>query len=173
MPPVEYAPQYSRAERVRLIALGAIIVTPLMCALQFWFFPWLREFSATAACRVVFGTNALELLFYGLFVGLPLQAGLVVLALFGYRGFKVLRQGRVPPQGEKVFRPTPVLRGSRATVIGYLQLFAAAPVFALAVWGASEAGTLIKQAQGLPAHCAPSAPAGGQLPASSHAENPA
>jgi hypothetical protein len=153
--PVEYAPEYSHAERVRFFVLGSAAGALVFVVCQFWFFPLLREFSASAHCRSVLGISGIAVLFYGVFVGVPLHAALLLGALAGRRGFKVLREGRHPPSGEKVFRPTPVIRGTKAKMFGYLQLFAAAPLFGLAVWGGFQAQGLVKQAQERPAQCAP------------------
>jgi len=104
---VEYAPEYSHAERIRFVVLGSAIGAMLVGVCQFWFFPWMREFSASASCRTVLGFSGNAVLFYGVFVGIPLHAALLVCVLVGRRGYRVLRQGRVPPEGERVFRRTP------------------------------------------------------------------
>ena len=153
--PVEYAPEYSHAERVRFVVLGTAAGALVVAGCQFWFFPLLREFSASAHCRNVLGVSGIAVLFYGVFVGVPLHAALLVGALIGRRGFKVLREGRLPPSGEKVFRPTPVIRGAKAKLLGYVQLFAAAPLFGLAVWGVVQAQATVQQAQQYPVRCAP------------------
>ena len=155
MAKVEYAPEYSHAERVRFLVLGAAIGATLIAVCQFWFFPWLREFSVSASCRTVFGFSGIAVLLYGVFVGLPLQAALLVGVLVGRRGFRVLRQGRTPPVGERVFRRTPVIRGSKAKLLGYVQLFAAVPLLGLSAWGVFQADGLIRQAESRPMSCAP------------------
>jgi len=73
---IEYAPEYSRAERIRFVAVGAAFGAALVGVCQLWFFPWLREFSASASCRAVFGLSGTAVLFYSVFVGIPLHAAL-------------------------------------------------------------------------------------------------
>jgi len=142
---VELAPQYTRTERIRFVAIGVTVGGLLVLAHKLWFFPWLRDFSAIAHCSTLFGLGGTAVLLRGLFVALPvLVAALVVLSV-GRRGYKIVRQGRTPPEGEKVFRPTPIIRGARAKFLGYIQLFAAVPLLMLAVWGFFQAESLLAQ----------------------------
>ena len=152
--PVDYAPEYSHAERIRFVVRGVIAGALIVAVCQLWFFPLLREFSADAHCRSVLGVSGIAVVFYGVFVGVPLQAALLLAAFVGRRGYKVLREGRLPPAGEKVFRPTPVIRGTRAKMLGYVYLLAAAPLFGMAVWGSFQAQLLVTEAHNRPKSCA-------------------
>jgi hypothetical protein len=166
--PAEYAPEYSPAERVRFVGFGLAAGALVLAACQLWLFPLLREFSASAPCRSVFGFSGLAVLFHGMFVGIPGVAAALVGLLVGRRGAKVLRQGRHPPAGEKVFRRTLVVRGAKAKVLGWVQLLAALPVLGLAAWGAFQAQALLDQVPRNPARCAvslTSCPAGSAHPA--------
>lgn len=155
MTPAEFAPEYSRTERVRFAALGVAVGGALTLALRLWFFPWLRDFSSSAHCQTVLGVKGTVVLFYGIFVGVPTFAGLVVALTLGRRGYRIVREGRTPPSGEKVFRPTPVVWGLRAKVLGYIQLFAVVPLIVIAVWGSFQAQSLIAQAEEPSANQAP------------------
>lgn len=155
MSTTEFAPEYTTAERIRFAVLGIVAGAVLVAGCQLWFFPWLREFAASAQCRSVFGVKGTAVLFYGVFVGIPLQAAVVLAAVAGRRGYMILREGRVPPSGEKVFRRTRIQRGARAKLSGYMQLFSAAPLLALAVWGSSQAGSLHAQAEAGRRECGP------------------
>ena len=155
MAPVEFAPEYTKGERVRFVALGALAGAAVISVCQLWFFPWLRDFSASAPCRSFFGVNGIVLLMYGMFVGVPLLAAVLVGALVSRRGYKILRQGRVPPRGEKVFRPTPVQTGAKARWSGYMQLLSVVPLLGLTVWGAFQAQSLVANAAGTPVKCVP------------------
>ena len=145
MQAVEYAPEYSRAERVRHVVIGIAVGALVVAASKLWFLPLLREFAATAHCRGVFGLNGIAVLFYGVCVGLPL-----FLALFGLvfwrRGLNILRQGRTPPLGQKMYRRTPVIRGAKARLIGYAHLFFVALLFGFVAYGAFVAQTMLDQA---------------------------
>lgn len=150
----EFAEQYSTAERIRFVVLSVVSGALLIALGKLWFFPWLRAFSASAQCQTVFGTNGTTVLLYGLFVGLPFFAGLLVACTLGRRGFKVLRDDQFPPLREKSFRLTKIRRGSGATIIGYLHLMAFVPFLAIGLWGCVQAAALSRQAQHMAVGCA-------------------
>ena len=154
----EFADEYTDAERIRFVVVGAIAGGSIVAIGKLWLFPWLRVFSESADCQSVFGTRGTTVLGYGLFVGIPLFATLLVIGTFGRRGLRILREGRVPPSFEKVFRPTRIERGPKAKAIGYLQLFAATPMLALLVWGTNQAGTFARRSDSKPSECAVGVP---------------
>lgn len=156
----EYADEYTAAERMRIVVVGLVAGGAIVAAGKLWLFPWIRAFSASANCQSVLGVPGTTVLGHGLFVGLPLLAGLVILATLGRRGLRILREGRVPPSREKVFRPTRIKRGSRARAIGTLQVLAATPMLALSIWGTSEAAVFEHRPDGTPSECG----VGGALP---------
>jgi hypothetical protein len=156
----EFADEYTAAERLRIVVMGLVAGGAIVAAGKLWLFPWLRAFSASAGCQSVFGVRGTTVLGHGLFVGLPLLAGAVIIATVGRRGLRILREGRVPPRREKVFRPTRIRRGARARAIGTLQVLAATPMLALSVWGASQADVFEHRSDGAPGECA----AGGAPP---------
>lgn len=131
----EFAPRYTTAESIRIVVVGALAGAAVLTLGQGWLFPWLKEFARTAHCRTVWGMDGLTVLWYGLFVGLPLHVGLLVLATLGWRGYKILRDGQFPALNEKVARPTRIRRGTAAQWIGCLHLCICIPLFALSVWG--------------------------------------
>jgi hypothetical protein len=147
----EFAEEYSTSERIRIAAVGLALGALLVGAGNWWFFPWLREFAATAGCSSVFGVNGRTVLFYGVFAGLPLMAALIVLVTAGRRGFRILKERRMPPSGEKVFRPTRIQRGPQVRLAGWLNLLAAVLPLALAAWGVGQAQILARRAASCPA----------------------
>jgi hypothetical protein len=151
--PPEFAEQYSKTERVRFIALGATAGAVLILGGEHWLFPWLREFASSAQCRTVLGSNGATALWYGMFAALPLFAAVVVACTVGLRGFKILRDGQVPPLREKAFRRIRIRRGSRAKVSGYLHAMAFVPLLATSLWGGVQAAAWSKQALHEPVSC--------------------
>ena len=155
MPSVaEFAEEYTNAERIRFVVLGALAGALTVAACKLWFFPWLRAFSASASCRSVFGFSGSTVLAYGLFVGMPLFAALLVIITVGRRGLRIVREGRVPTSGEKVFRRTRIQRGAKARVIGYVHVFAATPLLALSIWGTDQAEEFARLPDRKPSECA-------------------
>ena len=150
----EYAVEYTKCERVRFVLVGATLGALIVAASQVWLFPWLKDFAATAHCRTVLGLPGQSALFYGIFVGLPLLAATVLAATVGRRGLKIVRQGQVPPAGEKVLRPTIIRRGEQARLIGYAHLLVVLAAVVLALWGFVQAGKLIESVRSVPNNCA-------------------
>ena len=151
--PPEFAELYTTAERIKFIVMYIVIGGAFVIVSKLFFFPWLKQFSSTAHCQTILGMNGLAWVWYGIFVGIPLSACLIVASFMGYRGYKVLRDGQAPPIGEKVFKPTRIVRGTKAKIIGYLQLFSFAPFLAFSVWGGLQAHTMSVAAHHKPYDC--------------------
>lgn len=149
----EFAPIYSKAERLRLLVLQILAGGLIIALSKLWLFPWLRNFSETAACRTVFGVSGTTVLFHGLFVGIPLFVALMLALTLGRRGLKVLREGRTPPSGEKAFRRTRVRRGAQATAAGVMQMLSVVFMLVLATWGGFQAEALLGRLEQQPAKC--------------------
>jgi hypothetical protein len=152
--PIETAEQYTPGERLRFAAMGTAAGLLAVLFGKFLFFPWLHGFADSAPCRTVLGIDALRVLWYGLFVGIPAVGAMVVGATLGRRGLGILREGQVPLRREKVFRPTRIQRGKRATLAGWLHVLAFAPFAMLALWGFGQAAGLSRQVQATPTLCA-------------------
>jgi hypothetical protein len=141
MESAEFAPTYSAAERGRFVALGLLAGAPLIVAGKLWFFPWI----VTLPCRTVLGIDGAVVLWYGLFVGLPLLAALVTGFGYARSGLRVLREGQFPPAGVKVIRATRIVRGAAARRLGWLQLAAPIPFLIIAAWGFPQAMSLAQK----------------------------
>lgn len=138
---------YTPRELTRFVAFGIVAGLLAIGISKLWFFPWLHAFAASAPCRTVFGHSGTAVLLYGMFVGLPGLTALVVATTLGRRGLRILRDGRVPPLGEKSFRLTRIRRGGHTTLVGYLHVVMFVPFVALALWGSVQAAALVRQAQ--------------------------
>ena len=110
----EFAPLYSTRERI-LIALKLLAVAaPVYLAGYYWLFPWLRQYAQTANCEYFGGISGLQLLVYGVFVGIPLSMALLVWLIEGARAVRVWKLGQHPLPGEKVLRRTRYRYGAAA-----------------------------------------------------------
>jgi hypothetical protein len=138
----EYAEQYSRTERVRFILIGLAINGSLYLGWKFWALPRWADFAKMSPCYEFWGINGVTILFYALFVGIPLLSALGVAFLISRRGLKILHDGRLPYRGEKVFRLTRIKRGRTALLAGWLHVLSPLPLVAVAVWGAHQAEAL-------------------------------
>ena len=151
----------TKAEAIRFVVWGALAGGLVIVVSETWLFPWLGEFAESAPCRQVMGIAGDTVLAYGLFVGIPLHVAILVMAIFGWRGYKILRDGQFPPFKEKVFRPTRIQRGLKARLIGYLHISACLPLLALSVWGVFQAEKMIHAFPPTPGSCTPM-PGGGE-----------
>lgn len=152
----EFAEEHSLPDKIRLLVTYLAVGAGAVFATQTWLFPAIREFAGSAHCREVLGFSGVSVLFYGLFVAMPLGIALVIGLTMGRRGYRILRDGQVPPIGEKVFRPTRIERGQKAKLQGYAQKYSFLLLLAIAVWGFPQAGQLIAS---LPADAARACPA--------------
>lgn len=138
----EFAPEYTKTERLRIVALIIIGGIALISVQKLWLGPLLYAFVEASPCGATLGISHIAWLVFGLFVGLPVLVSLLVAITLGCRGYKILRDGQFPPLREKVFRPTRIERGTKAKVRGYLHVFTFAPFLAMAIWGGFQAQTL-------------------------------
>lgn len=149
----EFAPEYSRAERIRM-ALWAVLGGGIAIAIvKLWLVPAISAFGINALCTDVFGYDGITVLFYGLFVGMPFLLGVLVVAILGTRGYKILRDGQAPYFGEKVLRPTRIQRGRKAKLNGALHFAACVPMLLLSLWGVPEVDRFIKASKTKPVKC--------------------
>jgi len=139
----EYAAAYTTRERVRFVAIALGVCLPLGGAAELWGFPALRAFADTSYCHEWFGVNGTILLMYGVFVGIPLGTGLLMGIPFAWFGLRVIRERRMPPNGQKVFRPTRIRRGREATVTGWACQLPLIFLIGLGAWGEIQAGRLL------------------------------
>lgn len=149
----EFAEQYTTTERLRFIALYIISGGAITIVSKQYFFPSLKVFAESAHCSTVLGFDGLAVLWYGLFVGMPLSCGLLVAGVIGHRGCRILRDHQTPPLGEKVFRPTRIVRGTKAKLFGFLHLLSCAPFLAMAIWGLPQASVMLSRTQSKPVNC--------------------
>ena len=148
----EYADEYTFAERVRYLAFGIIAATCVMLVTKWWFLPWLKIFSESAHCRTVLGLPGLTVLFYGVFVGMPLFFFLICSATFMPQARRILRSNQYPPPGQKTLRRTRVFRGARARWHAYAMMACCVVFLVFAAWGFPQAKAFLKE--GKPAVCA-------------------
>lgn len=142
---VEYAPMYSKSERLRLVTFHFCWLIPAFIIYQYYFLPKFREFMAHAECIEIASTKGMEIIFFGLFVGFPLLTAVIIFIVQGLRAIRAFKAGQYPPPNEKVFQQTAYKYGVKA------KLFAAAPfvlIFFLvgfSIWGGYQANILVKQ----------------------------
>lgn len=132
---IGYAPEYTTKERINIILKALAWAVPLFATLKFWFFPWLKQYSANAHCYQYGNFTGLHIIFYGLFIGLPLLMACMLLILEGKRSINIIKLGQSPLPGEKVLSPTKYIYGTQAKLKAYLFFAIMLLVLGLSVQG--------------------------------------
>lgn len=132
---MEYAEQYSKPEarkRIGLqVLLGALI---LICHIK-WVQPFIDWYINTAHCHQPYGYSGLSVLWYSLFVGLPLFIALIINFTVLPLGIKGLIEQQFPPKGVKVYKPTKILRGWHAKLKSFSCILIVLLLNLIPIWG--------------------------------------
>ncbi|ABI39811.1 hypothetical protein Shewmr4_2740 [Shewanella sp. MR-4] len=139
----EFAPEYTKKEKMILMLKHAAWAIPLLVITKYWFFPWFEVYTENAHCYRYGNITGTEVVFYGLFVGLPLLSAILVFLVEGPNCIKILRYGQSPLPGEKVFKPTKYVYGFRAKLKPLLLFIALACFIGLSVKGIYSANQTI------------------------------
>jgi len=141
---VNYAPEYTKKERIIFVIKNMAWAILLFVFAEFWFFDWLSEYSKNANCYNYGDINGVHLVFYGLFVFMPLLFVVIIFFTVGQRSIKVFKMGQSPLPNERVFRPTKYKYGIAAKIqpIGLFSVILL--LIGLSVWGGFQAHDLTK-----------------------------
>jgi hypothetical protein len=149
----EYAPQYSKRERISLAIKLIALIFPFFIALKFWLLPWFSEYAKNAHCYNYGSFTGVHVVFYGLFVGVPLFISLLLVAVGGKKIFKIIQLGQYPLPGEKVSTPTKYVYGFRAKINSYIFILCLLIFVGLAVKGYVWATEIINNPKAEHAEC--------------------
>ncbi|MCP4978354.1 MAG: hypothetical protein GY931_19585 [Maribacter sp.] len=141
---VDYAPEYSKKERIMIMLKILAWAIPFITIFEFWFVDWFSEYSRNANCYNYGSLNGVHLVFYGIFVFVPLSFAIILLLTQGRRSFKVIRIEQNPLPNEKVFSPTKYKYGKAATIQPIVVLLLIMCLFGLSVWGGFQAHEITK-----------------------------
>jgi len=108
------APEYTKRERITLFITYFSIGLPVLALFKYWFLPRMETFGEAAHCYDFGWFNGVQLMFYGVFVGIPLSLAIMLLVLEGKRLILVYKHKQTPPPGYKVFKPTEYTYGNKA-----------------------------------------------------------
>lgn len=135
----QYAPEYTKQEKINFLCKHLLWLVPLVCIGEFWFFDWLHAYASRANCEQYGEYTGVHVLMYALFVGMPISFAIVVMLTEGKRSLKVLRLGQNPLPDEKVFKKTAYKYGMPAKVQPIVVFCCIAAFIAIAVWGVFQA----------------------------------
>lgn len=139
----EFAPEYSKKERVILLFKHMAWAVPLFAITKYVFFPWFEAYAENAHCYRYGDITGTQVVFYGLFVGLPLLSAILLFLLEGSNSIKIIRLGQSPLPGEKVFKPTKYRYGFRAKLKPFFLFLCIAFFVCLSIKGLYSANQII------------------------------
>ena len=142
----EFAPEYTKRERIILMLKHAAWVIPLFAITKYIFFPWFDVYVENAHCYKYGNITGTEIVLYGLFVGLPALSAVLLLLFEGANSIKILRYGQSPLPGEKVFMPTKYVYGFRAKLKPLFLFITIVFFLGLAVKGINSVNQIINMA---------------------------
>lgn len=140
----EFAPEYSKKERLVLLLKHMTWAVPLFAITKYLFFPWLEVYAENAHCYTYGKITGTEVVFHGLFVGLPLMSAIIILLMEGRRCINILNLGQDPLPGEKVFMPTKYRYGFRAKSKAYIFILVVLFLIGLSIKGVSSASKVVE-----------------------------
>ena len=138
----EYAPLYSRKERIRIALMLAVILAPIALISHFWLIPWISAYAELANCYTYGDINGLQLLLRVAFVYLPLSFAIFLLLLLGRRCIRIIQARQDPLPGAKVLRPTRYRYGNTALILPAVVLLIVIVITCFAIWGSFQADRL-------------------------------
>lgn len=139
----EFASEYSKKERVILLLKHMAWAIPLFAITKYHFLPWFEVYAENAHCYRYGNITGTDLVFYGLFVGLPLLFATALFFLEGTNSIKIIRLGQSPLPGKKVFRPTKYTYGFRAKLKPFFLIISMVFFVGLAIKGVYSASQTI------------------------------
>ncbi|WP_186174724.1 hypothetical protein [Vibrio jasicida] len=143
----EYAPQYSKKEKIIRVAIAGVFCVLVGVLFKLKGEPLLQAVAEAPECYEVFGMQGLELLVHILFFWMPLSVFLLTAVLMLPLGVRGLIEGQFPPKGIKVFRPTVIQRGKLGTFKSLIHLLFPLLCFGFVVWGNSQIEPMMEMFQ--------------------------
>jgi len=146
--PIEFAPLYSRNER-----LTKALPTLAIAALLYWlyhsyFHQWLTWYLETMHCHQFFSLTGIEALWLAIFVGIPMLCAITIAIALLPTGYNTLKDKQYPPIGAKVFQKTKIVKGNKARIKGWMHLLLPLIFVAIACWGYLQVGQMPTDADG-------------------------
>ncbi|MBU2871122.1 hypothetical protein [Colwellia sp. E2M01] len=139
---VEYAEQYPKNERIRIILLMMLAATFIVITHEKWVFPFIGWYARTAHCHTPLGFSGISVLWHSVLVGLPLFCALIIGVFTMPIGIKGLKDKQFPPKGMKVLKPTKILKGWKGTFKSVGHIIVPTIMVGIAVWGYFQVDTM-------------------------------
>lgn len=132
---IEFAPEYSKSEKIKRIAFALLLALFVMITHNQWVFPFIGWYADNAHCYSPLGYSGILVLWYFIFVGLPLLSAFIIGVFSLPLGVKSLIQQQFPPKGVKVYKPTVIIKGNKAKIKAIGNILAPLLFVVIALWG--------------------------------------
>jgi hypothetical protein len=142
----EFAPEYSREERIKHVLLGLAIGLLVIFACNFVLFPRLLMLADRAHCQTVFGISGVAVVMSLVFVALPLAFAASLGAFVIPRAVAAIRARQYPAPGRKVSGKVEIRRGRRAVLLACFDIAYIGLFVAIAAWGSFQAADISRTA---------------------------
>lgn len=129
-----------------MLVRSAVWTVPLFGLTKFWFLPNFEEYAENAHCYTYGPITGLHLVFYFVFVALPLLPAVLLAVFEGPKAVQLIQVGQYPLPGHKVYSKTKYVYGARAKMRGYVLLATLVFLVGLSIKGIGSANQIIEEA---------------------------
>lgn len=132
---IEYAEEFSKTEKFKRIFLYSLLGVLVLIINEKWYLPFINWYVDSVHCHTPLGYSGISVMWYSLFVGLPLFCAFIIGVVTVPIGYKGLIHKQFPPKGMKVYRPTKILRGWKGNLKSIFHLLMPTLFILVSVWG--------------------------------------
>lgn len=143
----EFAPQYSPKERWRRLLVHGVLGALTAGAIYWWVWPHYQSYAADAPCEAVFGVPASTILIYGVFVGAPLAAAILIVLLTARQSIETIATRRYPPPNRKVYGRVKIKKGWQAIAFALIPAMFITYLCVLSSQGMTSAARMARETQ--------------------------
>ncbi len=139
---MEFAEEYSKKEKMERVILYTLLAIFVVIIHQKWILPYINWYVKIAHCHTFLGYSGVTVLWYSLFVGLPVFFSILVGCYSAPIGIKGLMSGQFPPKGVKVYKPTKIVRGRTSKIKSLAHLVSPLIFITIGIWGSFQIDNL-------------------------------
>jgi hypothetical protein len=143
----EFAPQYSPKERRRRLLTHGVLGALTAGALYWWVWPHYQSYSADAPCEAILGVPGSTILIYGVFVGAPLAAAILIVLLTARQSIETIATRRYPPPNRKVYGRVKIKKGWQAIAFALIPAMFITYLCVLSSEGMTRAARMARETQ--------------------------
>jgi len=143
----EFAPQYSPKERWRRLLVHGVLAALTAGAIYWWVWPHYQSYSADAPCQTIFGIPGSTILIYGVFVGAPLAAAILIVLLTARQSIETFATRRYPPPNRKVYGRVKIKKGWQAIAFALIPAMFVTYLCVLSSQGMTTAARMAHESQ--------------------------